>query len=478
MKPKVFLDIVIGTKSIGRIEIELFYDITPITAENFRGLCTGEYKSQENNKLLTYQSSKIFRIAKDEYIQGGDIINNNGSNGESIYGKYFNNENFQRRHNCAGLLSMVNLNKVNTNNSQFIITLKPCLNFDGKFVVFGQVTKGMNVVREIGKFPCDIRGKPKLDVIIWDCGDYNVNRLSKKKNIFTETLENIEEKRKEFEITRNLGPSELLDHNIKKFESKKENILDNINNVNNGCKNKISKFFEQYSSDTDSLSSVESNRNSKNMNNKNNTNSKLSELDKLKLQLNEIKSLNNNIIKEENNKIINNKFSKSRDDKLKDYNLLKTKRNIPEDKDYCFQTINQSHKNQEQLINKKINKSFGWEAFGDDPLYRANNKRLINMPFDSEAYKNQLDVYNKLKETGNLDNYKFEIKDEKKELLVKDVEKRKENAKKFSRVRPLYDEEEVNFINNRNYKYNKKLERYFGKEVAETKANLERGTAT
>ena len=37
------MDIVAGNTALGRLEIELFYDITPQTCENFRGLCTGEY---------------------------------------------------------------------------------------------------------------------------------------------------------------------------------------------------------------------------------------------------------------------------------------------------------------------------------------------------------------------------------------------------------------------------------------------------
>jgi hypothetical protein len=39
--PVVFFDITIGGTSAGRIKIELFSDICPKTAENFRQFCTG-----------------------------------------------------------------------------------------------------------------------------------------------------------------------------------------------------------------------------------------------------------------------------------------------------------------------------------------------------------------------------------------------------------------------------------------------------
>lgn len=49
-------------------------------------------------------------------VQGGDISHQDGQGGHSIYGPRFHDENFQRRHACAGLLSMANKGR-NSNNS-------------------------------------------------------------------------------------------------------------------------------------------------------------------------------------------------------------------------------------------------------------------------------------------------------------------------------------------------------------------------
>jgi cyclophilin family peptidyl-prolyl cis-trans isomerase len=161
---KVFFDIVIGTKAEGRITFELFNDITPKTTENFRGLCTGEYGiGKVFKKKLHYLGSRLHRIIEDQYIQGGDIVHGNGTGGESIYGEFFKDENFQRRHAHAGLLSMANRGR-DKNNSQFLITLKPCPHLDGKNVVFGQVVDGMEIVRKIAKIPTDLNERPKIKV--------------------------------------------------------------------------------------------------------------------------------------------------------------------------------------------------------------------------------------------------------------------------------------------------------------------------
>jgi peptidyl-prolyl isomerase H (cyclophilin H) len=65
----VFFDISIGGHDAGRIKFELFKDVCPKTAENFRQFCTGEFKRDE--KPVGYKGAKFHRIIKDFMVQGG-----------------------------------------------------------------------------------------------------------------------------------------------------------------------------------------------------------------------------------------------------------------------------------------------------------------------------------------------------------------------------------------------------------------------
>ncbi|KAL4706424.1 hypothetical protein ACJJTC_010907 [Scirpophaga incertulas] len=101
-------------------------------------------------------------------VQGGDIINGDGSGGESIYGATFEDENFELLHS-AGVLSMANKGKPHTNGSQFCITTVDCPQLDGTNVVFGQVLAGLAIVCEMQESSED--GKPKVECTIADCGE-------------------------------------------------------------------------------------------------------------------------------------------------------------------------------------------------------------------------------------------------------------------------------------------------------------------
>jgi peptidyl-prolyl isomerase H (cyclophilin H) len=106
---------------------ELFADCTPKTAENFRQLCTGEYRVHD--QPVGYKNCKFHRVIKDFMVQGGDftkvdtnlsclllssqthlslrILQGDGTGGMSIYGEKFADENFTKTHTGPGLLSMV-----------------------------------------------------------------------------------------------------------------------------------------------------------------------------------------------------------------------------------------------------------------------------------------------------------------------------------------------------------------------------------
>jgi peptidyl-prolyl isomerase H (cyclophilin H) len=167
--PVVFFDISIGGNPSGRIYIELFSDVVPKTAENFRQLCTGE--KLRNGFPIGYKNVSFHRVIKDFMVQGGDFIKGDGTGSYSIYGENFNDESFIMRHDEPGLLSMANSGP-NTNGCQFFITLKPCEWLDGKHVVFGRVIDGISLltVRKIENVPAGYGDKPKYNVIVTECG--------------------------------------------------------------------------------------------------------------------------------------------------------------------------------------------------------------------------------------------------------------------------------------------------------------------
>lgn len=169
--PKVFFDMSIGGEPAGRIVFELFADAAPLTAENFRALCTGEKGTGTSGKELHYKGSIFHRIIPQFMCQGGDITNGNGTGGESIYGGKFNDETFAGKagkHPGPGVLSMANAGP-NTNSSQFFICTVETAWLNGRHVVFGQVVEGFDVVQKMEAVGSRA-GRTSVEVKVVDSG--------------------------------------------------------------------------------------------------------------------------------------------------------------------------------------------------------------------------------------------------------------------------------------------------------------------
>ena len=122
--------------SMGKITIELFAGKTPITVNNFVTLA----------KKGFYDKTVFHRVIKGFMIQGGDP-KGDGTGGP---GYTFADEPFEGEYK-RGIIAMANAGP-NTNGSQFFI-MHQDYNLPKNYVIFGQVTSGLEVVDKIANSP-------------------------------------------------------------------------------------------------------------------------------------------------------------------------------------------------------------------------------------------------------------------------------------------------------------------------------------
>eukprot|EP01065_Artemidia_motanka_P011908 TRINITY_DN16497_c0_g1_i2.p1 TRINITY_DN16497_c0_g1~~TRINITY_DN16497_c0_g1_i2.p1 ORF type:complete len:231 (+),score=47.49 TRINITY_DN16497_c0_g1_i2:57-695(+) len=148
--PDAWMRVESDGRPIGSLRIALRDDIAPRTCQNFRALCTGSRGTGRLiGKPLSYKGCPLHKVVRGFIVQGGDIEFGDGRGGQCVFDNRtgcFDDESFAVRHSDTGIVSMAN-SGVNTNRSQFFITLAPAPHLDGRNVAFGKVVDGLETLR-------------------------------------------------------------------------------------------------------------------------------------------------------------------------------------------------------------------------------------------------------------------------------------------------------------------------------------------
>jgi len=138
--------------SAGEIDIRFFPDVAPNHVKNFIDLAEKGF----------YNGTKFHRVIPGFMIQGGDP--NTISGPPQTWGTGGSpqtvNAEFSSIPHKRGIVSMARSNDPNSASSQFFIMVAEYPSLNGKYSVFGQVTKGMDVADKIVSAPRDANDRP------------------------------------------------------------------------------------------------------------------------------------------------------------------------------------------------------------------------------------------------------------------------------------------------------------------------------
>lgn len=153
--------------SMGSFDIRLFHTHAPKTVSYFIGLVRGlketvDVETRKKVKKRFYDGLSFHRVVPNFMVQGGDPLGNGtGGPGITLDQEIHPNLEFDE----PGIVAMAS-QKGEKIGSQFFITLSPQPELNENFTIFGQVVRGMDVVKAISEVKRDLKDKPLSPVII------------------------------------------------------------------------------------------------------------------------------------------------------------------------------------------------------------------------------------------------------------------------------------------------------------------------
>lgn len=482
--PRVYFDIRIGSKDVGRIIMELYADTCPMTAENFRALCTGERGiGQSTKKPLNFKNTMFHRVIKGFMAQGGDFSRQNGTGGESIYGAKFRDENFIHKHDRPGVLSMANAGP-NTNGSQFFITFQPTPFLDRKHVVFGRVIQGLDIVRAIESNPTSRDDRPVKKVTIAECGEVIIDAKKAEAAKATKGASAVSSKptitAAAATTTTTTTPATQNDEEIDlgdAFATGGGKLSSDTTEVIAEEKKQVKKKATDY---TDLDAPLEEEEDYTEVVPSEAELAKMSarerKLYELRLKLNQSRKANRREVVQEHKRLNEGEDPevKARKEqireRMKERHAQMKGGKSGSDKNALYMSESAEMAEARGEKNKKNPAPFGWDAFNQDALYNAYNKRV-------ERVVPQANAATEIRDANSLDYTKADVSAVGVDRMVKELEETSNRRKKFSRRRAQVEDRDVDYISEKNRVFNKKLKRAYDQYTTDIRANLERGTA-
>jgi len=163
---KAVINVTIDDYPAGQFVMGLFGKTCPKTVANFVAYCKG-------TPGISYEGSIFHRVINGFVVQGGDIVNRDGTGFTSIYGGVeFPDENLNGTH-YVGSVNMANKGP-NTNGVQFAILTTKADWLNGKHVVFAMILEGMDTVHKLESLPRNANDHPIPTPLISKCSIVDV----------------------------------------------------------------------------------------------------------------------------------------------------------------------------------------------------------------------------------------------------------------------------------------------------------------
>jgi cyclophilin family peptidyl-prolyl cis-trans isomerase len=448
---KAFMTLQHGSQKLGTLHLELYQDSVPLTVQNFVTLLQRPEKSG-------YLNSTFHRIIPDFMAQGGDFTAGDGTGGTSAAGGMMDDENFIHQHDSVptGCLSMANAGP-NTNGSQFFVTFRPTPHLNGKHVVFGHVDleSGAALLEALENIPTGKDNRPLEPVTVVDCG-ISDSVIQEEQTATAPEKSTVERDEDEIDLD--------------------DDDNDNNNEETEQLKMAPEETPEESEDEDESVPRTKAEALKR-------------RLRKLKQKMNQARQLNRQAVQKEGERLGSiegmskeRKRQAAKDKRARGATLqarnakaMATAENAGVDGKYLVEQASESVARATARAEKDETNRFQvndyYNSQGQHRNYQRNLKSLPQQPDAAAAYTST-ETYNPLQNAVDPEQERQGAQRLSDELL-----RRIEKSKKKNLKRKEVEETDFNHINQRNKRFNEKINRTYDKATAGIRQDLERGTA-